>query len=46
MKFKTGNKLSEFYQDMIVEYNKAMPRAVKEIMEDDITSQFCKALPP
>ncbi len=46
MKFKIGNKLSEFYEDMKVAYNKARPCAVKEIMEEDISSQFCKALPP
>ncbi len=46
MKFKTVNKLSEFYEDMKVVYNKTMALAVKEIMEEDITLQFCMALSP
>ncbi len=46
MKFKTGNKLSEFYEDLTFAYTKARPHAPNEIMEEDITSQFCKALPP
>ncbi len=43
MKFKMGNKL---YEDMKVTYNNAWTLPVKEIMEEDITSQFCKDLPP
>ncbi len=46
MKFKTGNKLSEFYEDLKVAYTKARPRVPIEIMEEDITSQFCKTLLP
>ncbi len=46
MKFKTVNKLSQFYEDLKVAYTKARPQATKEIMEEDITSQVCKALPP
>ncbi len=46
MKFKMGNKLSECYEDMKVAHNKARPCAFKEIMKEDITSQFCKALLP
>ncbi len=38
MMFKTDNKLSEFYEDLKVAYSKARPRAVKEIMQEDITS--------
>ncbi len=44
MKFKTGNKLSEFFEDLKVAYTKARPRASTEIMEEDIASQLCKAI--
>ncbi len=46
MKFKRGNKLSEFCEDMKVAYKKARPHVAKEIREEDITLQFCKAVPP
>ncbi len=49
MKFKLGNKLSEFYEDLKVAYMnlmKARPSASKVIMEEDITAQMCKAIPP
>ncbi len=40
MKLKNGNKLSEFYEDMKVAYNKARPHAVMEIVEDLTTTRF------
>ncbi len=45
MKFKTGNKLSEFYKDIKVAYTKARPTVSSEIMEGGITLQLCKAIP-
>ncbi len=45
MKFKMGNKLSEFYEDLEVAYMKARPSVSKVIMEEDITAQMCKAIP-
>ncbi len=46
IKFKMGNKLSEFYEDMKVAYMKARPSASKVTMEEDITAQMCKSIPP
>ncbi len=38
LKFKTGNKLSEFYEDFKTAYMKARPSAPSSIMEEDVTA--------
>ncbi len=45
-KYKTGNKLSEFYKDLKTAYMKARPSAHSTIMEEDVTAQLCKTIPP
>ncbi len=46
LKFKTGNKLSEFYEDLKTAYMKARASAPTTIMEEDVTAQLCKSIPP
>ncbi len=44
LKYKTGNKLSEFYKDLKTDYMKATPSAHSRIMEEDVTAQLCKTI--
>ncbi len=46
LKYKTGNKLSEFYEDLKTVYMKARPSAHPSIMDEDVTAQLCKTIPP
>ncbi len=46
LKFKTCNKLSAIYENLKTEYMKARPSAPHTIMEEDITAQLCKTIPP
>ncbi len=46
LKYKAGNKLNEFYEDLKTAYMKARPSAHSSIMEEDITAQLCKTIPP
>ncbi len=41
LEYKTGNKLSEFYEDM-----KPRPSVHSTIMEDYVTAQLCKTISP
>ncbi len=45
LKYKTGNKLSEFYEDLKTAYMKARPSAPSTIMEEDVIAQLCKTIP-
>ncbi len=45
-KYKTGNKLSEFYEDLKTAYMKARPSVHSTIMDEDVTAQLCKTIPP
>ncbi len=45
LKYNTGNKLSEFYEDIKSAYMKARPSAHSSIMDEDVTAQLCKTIP-
>ncbi len=46
LKYKIDNKLGEFYEDLKMAYMKTKPSAPSTIMEEDITAQLCKTIPP
>ncbi len=46
LKYKTGNKLSEFYEDLKIRYMQARPSDHSSIMDEDVTAQRCKTIPP
>ncbi len=46
LKYTNGNKLSDFYDDLKTAYMKARPSADSSIMDEDVTAQLCKSIPP
>ncbi len=46
LKYTIGNKLSDFYDDLKTSYMKARPSADSSVMDEDITAQLCKSIPP
>ncbi len=46
LKYKSDNKPSEFYEDLKTAYMKARPSAHSSIMDEDVTAQLCKSIPP
>ncbi len=46
LKYKAGNKLSEFFEDLKTAYMKGRPSDHSPIMDEYFTAQLCKTIPP
>ncbi len=46
LKYKTGNKLSEFYVDLKTAYMKARPSAHSSLMDEVVTAHLDMIIPP